>query len=443
MVSEWVWQAGNILIDCVDGFIILFFTRSMLHGHRIKQWYLYYLLILPFAAAIYLANNFMPGGVGAALCTVLFFCTVLAVNTDAWYIKAAWTLAVLCIQTVSDVFITGLLSVLFPGIDLLYFFYRSYSVNFFVVAITSRLLILTIVLTFTRRTAAPRISGKDWLLFLVTPLLSIAGGLTMMEQNIFTGASYSSLLIALMLVVVNVAAYLQLVRVSNSSYALARREAAAQAMEDKSEQYLRLVRKNDALNGWKHDIRNHLLSIAEMLRQGNAEAAERYLQEVSDKIMENTFLIKSGNIMLDAILSAKISEVYSAGIPIDLQVSVPKEFIDDVDICTIIGNLFDNAIYANNAMPPEQRSLEFRITDIGYFCRIMMRNPFTAAPERKQRKGQGLGLVQIEEAAARCGGTFQYRTDGEYWVADVLLPVPKDMEWLKMYSLQTPQPAMQ
>jgi len=57
--------------------------------------------------------------------------------------------------------------------------------------------------------------------------------------------------------------------------------------------------------------------------------------------------INSGNYLADAILSAKVNIATSKGIKVECSASVPETLpIDDVDFCSVLSNIMDNAIEA-------------------------------------------------------------------------------------------------
>ena len=56
-------------------------------------------------------------------------------------------------------------------------------------------------------------------------------------------------------------------------------------------------------------------------------------------------LLKTGNVSLDAILSAKIAQAKAENIAVDVKASVPDSLtITDVELSILVGNLLDNAI---------------------------------------------------------------------------------------------------
>ena len=80
-------------------------------------------------------------------------------------------------------------------------------------------------------------------------------------------------MIGTLILIINVFAYRQLLHVSENAYALAQVKAQARIEAYKVEQYHRLIQQHDATRGWKHDMKNHLLTASSMLESGHIDDA--------------------------------------------------------------------------------------------------------------------------------------------------------------------------
>lgn len=67
-------------------------------------------------------------------------------------------------------------------------------------------------------------------------------------------------------------------------------------------------------------------------------------------------LVKSGNLMVDAILNSKLTIAKQKQIHVQCKAHVAKHIaIRDIDLCVIIGNLLDNAIEACEMLEEKER----------------------------------------------------------------------------------------
>ncbi len=69
-------------------------------------------------------------------------------------------------------------------------------------------------------------------------------------------------------------------------------------------------------------------------------------------------VIKTGNAMADAILNSKISLARSKNIEVHVDAHIPVKLkMSELDLCVILGNLFDNAIEASMKLPEGGRMI--------------------------------------------------------------------------------------
>ena len=91
---------------------------------------------------------------------------------------------------------------------------------------------------------------------------------------------------------------------------------------------------------------------------GDIEAASHYLDALDADLNTVDLAMKTGNKMTDIILNSKISLARSKNIQVVADAHVPVELSTaEIDLCIIIGNLFDNAIEACMALPKEERMI--------------------------------------------------------------------------------------
>lgn len=66
--------------------------------------------------------------------------------------------------------------------------------------------------------------------------------------------------------------------------------------------------------------------------------------------------MKWGNMMTDAILNSKITMALKQKIDLNCDAFLPEKlFITDTDLCTLLGNILDNALESCEKLPEEKR----------------------------------------------------------------------------------------
>lgn len=99
------------------------------------------------------------------------------------------------------------------------------------------------------------------------------------------------------------------------------------------------------VRGWRHDYHNHIQTMLALVDK--PEQMRSYLLTLNEDLTTVDTVIKTGNVMLDAVLNSKLSLIKAKNIAINVKAVVPANLsISDVDLCVIIGNLLDNAMEA-------------------------------------------------------------------------------------------------
>lgn len=104
---------------------------------------------------------------------------------------------------------------------------------------------------------------------------------------------------------------------------------------------------NKEIRVWQHDMKHHLTCLNMLIEKKDYSKASEYLNRFTESVKSSYLKINSGNYLSDAVLSAKISKALSKGIKIESESSLPESLsIDEVDFCSVLSNILDNAIEA-------------------------------------------------------------------------------------------------
>lgn len=185
------------------------------------------------------------------------------------------------------------------------------------------------------------------------------------------------------------------------------------------------------IRGWRHDYRNHIQTMKAFAANGDLDAIRSYLDQLDTDLNTVDPSVKTGNAMADAILNSKISMAKSRHISVHVDAHIPVKLnMSELDLCVILGNLFDNAIEASLALPEAQRLIRVYMDMKNTQLYISFTN-FTASkkmPKLGNRfqttkgDGHGFGLVRIDNIIARLDGYLSRNSEDGAFTTEILIP---------------------
>lgn len=180
---------------------------------------------------------------------------------------------------------------------------------------------------------------------------------------------------------------------------------------------------------WRHDYRNHIQNMKNRL-DGDQGELEQYLDELADDLTQTDTSIQTGNVMADAVLNSKLSVAEQKSIQLNVKAHIPKGIeMTDVEMCSVLGNLLDNAIEACEKLPCDKRFLRVYIDKFKGQFYLSVQN---SSPSIQRDKGifrttkagtHGFGLFRIDRIAKKHGGYVNRQYEEGVFATELLLPL--------------------
>lgn len=189
------------------------------------------------------------------------------------------------------------------------------------------------------------------------------------------------------------------------------------------------------LAGFRHDFKNHMICLKNLLRDGKTEQAERYLNNLTHSASLTFADVSTGNIYADAILREKLLLAETKGIHLETDlIFPPSEMLPPMDLCIILSNALDNALEAcEKSSFKDSKPVIRAISYVRHYCLFLeITNPLPSLPEKsgeffKSTKNDssfhGMGLSNIKKAVDHCHGTLQLSVLGECFQFFIMLPL--------------------
>ncbi len=186
------------------------------------------------------------------------------------------------------------------------------------------------------------------------------------------------------------------------------------------------------VRGWRHDYRNHIQNMKIRLSAGNYQKLNEYLDELADDLDTVDTVIKTGNVMADAILNSKLNIAEKMHIRLNVKANVPPGLImSDVELCSVLGNMLDNAVEACAALPEAERFIRVYIGRLKGQLYLSVQN--SAGAVRKEMgaylstkdntRSHGYGLFRIDRVAKKYGGYVNRQNEEGVFATELLVPL--------------------
>lgn len=187
------------------------------------------------------------------------------------------------------------------------------------------------------------------------------------------------------------------------------------------------------MRGWRHDYHNHIQTIKAHMQLGQYDEIGVYLDKLDTDLTSVDTVLKTGNVMVDAILNSKISMAKAKNIQVNARAWVPEKIcISEIDLCVIIGNLLDNATEACLKLPDEaDRFIRIYIDIFKEQLYISVSNSTGGQVRKsgllylttKEREGHGFGLLRMDKIAEKYGGFVNRQHEDGVFATEILLPI--------------------
>lgn len=161
---------------------------------------------------------------------------------------------------------------------------------------------------------------------------------------------------------------------------------------------------------FRHDIKNNLLCISDLLQQGKTSEATEYLENMLDVVGNLSQKYVTGDEILDSIVAVKAQIMEQSGIPFQFDgVLAGGLSWKPVDICSVFANALDNAIEACQKVAPENRCISMRIKSTPQFWFVTVENPVAEAVDVSRLFQKNGGYTSKSDAEHHGIGTYNMK----------------------------------
>ena len=188
--------------------------------------------------------------------------------------------------------------------------------------------------------------------------------------------------------------------------------------------YRELAERQKVSNKTMHDLKNQMFALSEAMKTAPGKTQE-IMENITGKIFAASPMKITGIDAVDSLIFTKQQQMETLGIRFEHSVYIsPGCSVDPLDLCVLLGNLMDNAIEANEDIPPADRYVSLSITQRERWLSITIRNAASRVvpldgkiihTTKAQKELHGFGLSSVREIASKYQGDCTFRsTDREF-----------------------------
>lgn len=200
-------------------------------------------------------------------------------------------------------------------------------------------------------------------------------------------------------------------------------------LDTQEKYYLTLLDHESEIKKFRHDVKNHLLSLEALIKEGKNEEAVGYISELKGSFALNSPEIRTGNTIVSAIASDYVSKFPDA--ELEWNGLIPDELkISSVDVCTIFSNVLGNA-FESAVKSETDKKVNVVIETVTNSMIITVRNSIGEPvvekdgifeTSKEDKTNHGLGTQNIRSCVKSNSGEVEFNFDDKIFEVRIILP---------------------
>lgn len=176
-----------------------------------------------------------------------------------------------------------------------------------------------------------------------------------------------------------------------------------------------------------HDMKNHIAAIKNL-----SDSGQQYARMLTKDLDALGYAFKSSDAVLMVVMNDKLALARAKGIETVLTIEdVSFSFMREIDTTSLLANLLDNAIEANETLEAPGRKMEVTLRDVGHHIVFCFANPYAgvrkpkgAGFETSKGKQHGYGLANVRRVVDSYAGHMDIDTEKGTFTVNIVIPVP-------------------
>ena len=265
------------------------------------------------------------------------------------------------------------------------------------------------------------LSRKEWGVFFMVPLLTVASMLLMYfcysgERKVQT----AYLFLSVGLIFINIFVIELMQGILEKEELLRESALAGQKKESQLAHYRDMQAVYERQGRMMHDYKNQIRTVQVLLKKGDTRAAAALAERLTESISVEMAAVSTNHPVVDAVLNQKFHAAREQGVSMTFRVGDMGGLrLNEEETVILLSNLLDNAIHECVKVARQGRNavIHVKLVQEGGKLIFSVRNPVV----EKVEVTEGTGLSNVKAVADKYGGDFAVSCDAEKFQAVVML----------------------
>ena len=428
-MSDTVQTILAVLGTAFDMFTTMLFYKTCLGNKniRVNKVLFYVIFVLAFGIGMALSQFGYAGLFYSIMSFAIFFGLTLLYKSK-WIIRVFSALSNIVFGMISELISYGIIISTMKNMseeDLQYYSLLLSKLIIFVI---------TVIVTLIIKKNTQIVKFKDYLCFIITPLISIATIITISfefdtgEPNATVGICFA----AAGLMIINIIVYYLLENIIDATEIREKQARMEQQFAFQEQKYEQASQSFRSISSVIHDTNKHLVYLNECVERHEFDEAKRYIGTAIEYIDKSYKRINTGFLPIDALVSNSLNIAEANNITFKSDIKIEKEriCIERYDLCVALGNLLDNAVEAcKKVSNPDDRIISVSIVTGDNSMVIHIENSaermkgIDFKTDKKDKLLHGYGISNVKAISEKYGGVFTIERRESSCEATLIFPI--------------------
>lgn len=348
-----IWNVFELLVNVYEGFIIFHFVCSFLDFNfkNQKNKIIFSVGVLGHVVLVTIINSltFFEGVIGLIYPVAVFVFTLVFLDGSILKKAVASILPFACIIMVNTIITATLTTVIGSDLESIY---NSRNIYRFIMIITVQTIITYLYQLILKIMEKRSMTLKytEWILIFsvlgVSIVVFVLIHLVQMHNELSAKDTLYLLAAKAGMIIINLVSFFMVNKLSKANITESENRTLKQQNEYQKLYADDFKKQYEEIHCIRHDVKQHYNVLMTLIKKEQVSEAQKYLSAV---IADNDLIdisVDTGNDIINAVLNSKLS--FARKNRINVTCNISKDFfgIDDIDWCSLLGNLLDNAIEA-------------------------------------------------------------------------------------------------